>query len=42
MIHYSLSDAESDPCSILVQCSMDGGTTWTTATAGPAATARRG
>jgi hypothetical protein len=31
-ISYSLSDKESDPCSILVEYSPNGGTTWYTAT----------
>jgi len=34
-IAYTLSDAESDECTILVEYSDDGGTTWYTATAGP-------
>ncbi|MGD0461900.1 MAG: hypothetical protein ABSB74_05385 [Tepidisphaeraceae bacterium] len=33
-INYTLTDANSDPCSILAQYSADGGTTWNTATAG--------
>ena len=32
-ISYTLTDAESNTCSILVQYSPDGGTTWNTATA---------
>ncbi len=32
-ISYTLTDAESDMCGILVQYSSDGGTTWNTATA---------
>ncbi len=32
-ISYILTDAESDPCSILVEYSPDGGTTWRAATA---------
>ena len=34
-ISYTLTDAQSDPCSIAVKYSPDGGTTWNTATAGP-------
>jgi hypothetical protein len=34
-IAYTLSDAESDLCSIQVQFSRDGGLTWRAATAGP-------
>jgi len=33
-INYTLTDANSDPCSILAQYSPDGGTTWDTATLG--------
>jgi autotransporter-associated beta strand protein len=33
-ISYTLMDADSNPCSIQVQYSLDGGATWTTATAG--------
>lgn len=33
-ISYSLVDAEADPCSIVVEYSLDGGATWYTATAG--------
>ena len=34
-INYTLTDAESDTCSIQVQYSLDGGVTWKTAKAGP-------
>jgi hypothetical protein len=34
-ISYSLIDAESDPCSIVASFSVDGGTTYSAATAGP-------
>ena len=33
-ISYSLADPESDFCSVLVQYSINGGTSWSTATAG--------
>lgn len=34
-IAYVLTDAEADPCSLLVEFSVDGGTTYATATAAP-------
>jgi len=34
-ISYTLTDAESDPLSIVVEYSIDGGSTWNPATAGP-------
>ncbi len=35
-VSYSLVDLESDPCTILAEYSLDGGTTWLGATAGAA------
>ena len=34
---FTLADAESDPCSVVLQFSLDGGTTWAAATPGPGA-----
>ncbi len=41
-INYTLTDANSDPCSILAQYSPDGGTTWDAATLGSGGDATTG